>query len=130
MQNVTEGLVVYPKVIEGRIGKELPFMAIEKFLVAMIKAGADRFECHEKLRVHSMAAAGVVKNEGGNNDLLDRLRADDYFRPIHGILDSLLDPASFIGRAPEQVNEFLENEVGPALARFKDVLGGTAELSV
>ncbi|MBI4090857.1 MAG: adenylosuccinate lyase [Candidatus Komeilibacteria bacterium] len=130
VQNVTEGLVVYPKVIEGRIGKELPFMAIEKFLVAMIKAGADRFECHEKLRVHSMAAAGVVKNEGGNNDLLDRLRADDYFRPIHGILDSLLDPASFIGRAPEQVNEFLENEVGPALARFKDVLGGTAELSV
>lgn len=130
MQNVAEGLVVHPKVMERRIKEELPFMAIEKFLVAMIKAGANRFECHERLRVHSMAAAGVVKNEGGNNDLLDRLRKDEYFGPIHGILDSLVDPASFLNRAPEQVDAFLEKEVGPALARFKDVLGGTAELSV
>lgn len=130
MQNVAEGLVVYPKVIERRIQEELPFMAVEEFVVAMVKAGADRFDCHERIRVHSMAAAGMVKNEGRPNDLLKRLREDDWFAPIHNSLESILDPKNFIGRAPQQVDEFLSQEVRPVLECYQDVLGGKSELSV
>jgi len=130
VQNVSEGLVVYPAVIRRRIDEELPFMAIETILVEMVKVGADRQECHEQLREHSQAAAAVVKNEGGSNDLLERIRADERFAPVHDRLDDLLDPSQFIGRAPQQVEAFLENEVKPALKPYRDVLGGTAELSV
>lgn len=130
IQNVAEGMVVYPKVIARHINEELPFMAIEKIVIEMVKVGADRFECHENLRVHSRAAAAVVKQEGGQNDLIDRLRADGYFSPIHHQFDALLEPASFIGRAVEQVEEFLEQEIRPVRARYKAALTGTAELTV
>lgn len=130
VQNVSEGLVVYPAVIARRIQEKLPFMAIEKFMVAMVKAGANRQECHERLRVLSHQASAAVRAEGGTNDLLDRIRADQYFTPIHDKLDQLLDPSTFIGRAPEQVIEFLKQEVEPVLAFYRTALDGSVELSV
>ncbi|KAG7239394.1 hypothetical protein INR49_029160 [Caranx melampygus] len=113
LQNVTEGLVVYPKVIERHIRHELPFMATENIIMAMVKAGGNRQDCHEKIRVLSQEAAAVVKQEGGDNDLLARVQRDPYFAPILGQLDALLDPKTFIGRAPQQVARFLSEEVRP-----------------
>ena len=128
-QNVFAGLVVYPAVIARRVASELPFMATENLIMAMVRRGADRQDVHEAIRVHSMEAARVVKLEGGDNDLLDRVRADPFFAPIHGDLDELLDPSTFVGRAPEQVAAFLDGEVTPALEAFGE-LGETTELSV
>ncbi|MFW5828861.1 MAG: adenylosuccinate lyase [Planctomycetota bacterium] len=130
LQNVAEGLVVYPKVIERRIREELPFMATENIIMAMVAAGGDRQECHEQIRVLSHQAAAVVKQEGGDNDLIERVRATAYFAPIHDRLDELLDPASFIGRAPQQVDRFLAEELRPALAPWQSSLDGSSELNV
>ena len=130
LQNVAEGLVVYPQVIARRIAEELPFMATENVIMAMVKAGAARQECHEQIRVLSQEAAAVVKQQGGSNDLIDRIRASAYFAPVLGELDSILDPASFIGRAPEQVDRFLDDEVTPALESYQNQLGGSSELNV
>ncbi|KAL5525112.1 ADE13 [Sanghuangporus sanghuang] len=116
LQNVSEGLVVYPKVIARRIGQELPFMATENIIMAVVKNGGDRQEAHEKIRVLSHQAAKVVKEEGGENDLIERVKRDPYFGGIKGQLDGLLDPRSFVGRAPEQVDKFLKEWVEPALA--------------
>ena len=129
LQNVFGGLVVYPAVIRRRVDSELPFMATENLIMAMVKRGADRQEVHEAIRVHSMDAVRVVKVEGGDNDLLERVRNDDYFAPIHGDLEALLDPSTFVGRAPQQVEAFLEHELRPALAGFAQ-LGGSSELRV
>ncbi|MFT7519867.1 MAG: adenylosuccinate lyase [Kiritimatiellia bacterium] len=113
--NVSGGLVVYPRVIARRVSSELPFMATENLIMAMVRRGADRQEVHEVIRVHSMKAAHVVKAEGGDNDLVERIRSDAYFTPIHEIIDDLLDPSTFIGRAPQQVRSFLVHEVESAL---------------
>ncbi|KAG6830142.1 adenylosuccinase ade13 [Tricholoma furcatifolium] len=117
LQNVSEGLVIYPKVIARRIAQELPFMATENVIMAMVKAGGDRQEAHEQIRVLSHEAAHQVKQLGQENDLIDRIRAQPYFDPIKSQLESLLDPASFIGRAPEQVDAFVQEWVVPALAQ-------------
>ncbi len=130
LNNVASGLVVYPAVIARRIAGELPFMATENLIMAMVRRGADRQEVHEAIRVHAMAAARVVKVEGGENDLLDRVRADPFFAPIREDLPALLDPATFVGRAPQQVADFLEHEVEPALAPWRDRRPATGELSV
>uniref|UniRef100_A0A8C6Z8Y5 Adenylosuccinate lyase n=1 Tax=Nothoprocta perdicaria TaxID=30464 RepID=A0A8C6Z8Y5_NOTPE len=130
LQNISEGLVVYPKVIARRIRQELPFMATENIIMAMVKAGGNRQDCHEKIRVLSQQAAAVVKQEGGDNDLIDRVRADPYFSPIHGHLESLLDPSSFTGRAPQQVAKFLKEEVRPALVPYQGKMGGKIELAL
>ena len=130
LQNVTRGLVVYPAVIGRRVASELPFMATENLIMAMVRRGADRQEVHEAIRVHSLAAARQVKIEGRDNDLLDRVREDAYFAPIHDDLDALLDPSTFVGRAPEQVASFLAAEVRPALAPWREHMGGEVELSV
>ena len=129
-QNVFAGLVPYPAVIARRVASELPFMATENLIMAMVRRGADRQEVHEAIRVHSMEAARVVKLEGGDNDLLDRVRDDAFFAPIHGDLEALLDPSTFVGRAPEQVRAFIEAEVEPALQPYQAVLGATTELHV
>ncbi|KAF9528791.1 L-Aspartase-like protein [Crepidotus variabilis] len=115
LQNISEGLVVYPKVIARRISQELPFMATENVIMAIVKKSGDRQEAHEKIRVLSHEAAHQVKHLGLENDLIDRIRGDAYFDPIKEDLDSLLNPASFIGRAPEQVDNFLQKWVKPAL---------------
>ncbi|KAF9458714.1 adenylosuccinate lyase [Collybia nuda] len=134
LQNVSEGLVVYPKVIARRISQELPFMATENIIMAIVKKGGDRQEAHEKIRVLSHEAAHQVKNLGLENDLIDRVRADAYFDPIKGQLDELLEPASFVGRAPEQVDAFLKDWVEPALAgkELQEAINGSkkVELSV
>ncbi|GIY22847.1 adenylosuccinate lyase [Caerostris darwini] len=130
LQNVTDGLVVYPKVIERHLKMELPFMATENILMAMVKLGGDRQVCHEEIRVLSHQAAEVVKMQGGDNDLVERIRDSPYFAPIYDQLDSLLNPSTFIGRAPEQVTEFLEEEVYPLLEPYKDQLEVKAVLKV
>ena len=132
LQNVTEGLVVYPAIIRRRIAQELPFMATENLIMAIVKKGGDRQEAHEKIRVLSHQAGRVVKEEGGENDLIERVRKDPYFEPIVADLDKLLDPSTFVGRAPEQVDRFLKDYVQPALAPYKDQLAKVqaAELSV
>lgn len=128
LQNVSEGLVVYPEVIGAHIRQELPFMATENVIMEMVKAGGNRQDCHEKIRVLSHEAAAQVKEKGMPNDLVQRIRADSYFAPIHARLDSLLEPSSFIGRAPEQVQEFVENEVTPALEPYKASLAGESKI--
>lgn len=127
--NVTEGLVVYPKVIERRVMEKLPFMATENIMMAAVKQGGNRQELHEALRVHSHAAAAKVKLEGGQCDLLDRIAKDQSFGMTKEELEALLCPALYIGRCPSQVDEFLEKHIAPILARFE---GETvkAEISV
>lgn len=120
--NITQGLVVYPKVIEKRISQELPFMSAENIIAAMVKKGGDRQICHEKIRILSHEAGAQVKQFGKDNDFLDRVRADPYFEPIKKQLNDLLKPATYIGRATEQVIEFLEEEVEPVLQLYKGKL--------
>lgn len=120
LQNVFEGMVVYPKVIESRVRQELPFMATENILMEMVKyGGANRQECHEKIRVYSQQAGNRVKLEGLSNNLIDLLKQDAYFTPVHGKLDALLEPAQFIGRCESQVSEYLENVVKPIVEKYK-----------
>uniref|UniRef100_A0AAX7UW52 Adenylosuccinate lyase n=1 Tax=Astatotilapia calliptera TaxID=8154 RepID=A0AAX7UW52_ASTCA len=130
LQNITEGLVVYPKVIERDIHHELPFMATENIIMAIVKAGGNRQECHEKIRVLSQEAAAVVKQEGGDNDLLARIQRDPYSAPILGQLEALLDPKTFIGRAPQQVSKFLAEEVRPLLEPYKSNMNVKVDLVV
>lgn len=119
MQNITSGLVVYPKVIERRINSELPFMATENIIMAMVEKGGSRQDCHEEIRVLSHEASAVVKQEGGDNDLIQRVKNTKYFEPIWADLDKLLDPSTFVGRAPQQTEKFINNDVKKALEPFK-----------
>lgn len=117
--NISQGLVVYPKVIERHIRDELPFMSTENIIMAMVKKGSDRQECHEKIRVLSHEAGAQVKLYGMDNDLIQRVKADLYFAPIANELHELLNPNSFTGRAAEQVDEFVEEEVNPVLEKYE-----------
>jgi adenylosuccinate lyase len=130
LHNIVSGLVVYEAVIARRIASELPFMATENIIMAMVRRGADRQDVHEAIRVHSQAAAAEVKEHGRANDLIDRIRADASFAPVHEDLDDLLDPATFTGRAEQQVHRFLAAEVGPALAPYRSEFGAFKELAV
>jgi len=126
--NVADGLVVYPKVIAAHVAAELPFMATENILMAAVKAGGNRQELHEKIRLHSHAAAAQVKNLGKPNDLVGRLRADIAFAKID--FDKILDPASYIGRAPQQVDEFIRGVLTPIRKRYRKELNKKVELNV
>lgn len=119
MLNITSGLVVYPKVIERRINSELPFMATENIIMAMVEKGGSRQDCHEEIRVLSHQASAVVKQEGGDNDLIERIKSTEYFKPIWNDLDTLLDPKTFVGRAPQQTEKFVKNDVANALKPFE-----------
>jgi len=130
VQDVASGLVPYPKVIEANLAKELPFMATETILMAAVQAGGDRQDLHERLRVHSHEAASRMKTKDGVNDLLDRIRADEAFVAIKDSLDSLLDPTGFVGRAPQQVEEYLNEVIGPLLAERADVSAPEGEVRV
>ncbi|MBQ1367928.1 MAG: adenylosuccinate lyase [Firmicutes bacterium] len=130
MINVTSGMVVYPKVIRAHVMAELPFMATEMILMEEVKRGGDRQELHERVRVHSMAAAAKVKQEGKPNDLLERILEDDTFKMSREELMGAVKPENFVGRAPSQVEEFLESYIDPILAAHKDELGLNAELNV
>lgn len=128
--NVASGLVVYPKVIEARLMSELPFMATENILMDAVKAGGDRQELHEKIRTHSMAAGKRVKEEGLDNDLLDRIADDPAFNMTKEQLAGLMEPKNFVGCAPAQTEEFLQRVVAPVLESNQDILGITAEINV
>jgi adenylosuccinate lyase len=129
--NIADGLVVYPQVIDRHIRQELPFMATENIIMAAVKQGGDRQEIHERIRVHSMEAAKVVKMEGRDNDLLDRIAGDPVFRMRRGDIDKLLKVSEFVGRAPEQVAEFIEGTIDPILDKGKEYGSiGDVELKV
>ena len=130
MMNVTDGLVVYDKVIRQRVMNELPFMATENIMMDAVKKGGNRQELHEKLRVPSQAAARVVKEEGGKNDLVDRIAADPAFMVTREEIEAILQPEKFIGRSAEQVDEFLTDIIQPLLDEHADVLGEKEELTV
>ncbi len=126
--NVLDGLVVYPKVIAVHVEAELPFMATENILMAGVKAGGNRQELHEKIRLHSHAAAAQVKQFGRPNDLINRLKADIAFRRLD--FEKVLNPKNYIGRAPQQVDEFLRGIVGPICRKYRKHLGKKVDLSV
>lgn len=130
-ENVADGLVVYPKVIEQRLRKELPFMATENIMMdAVKKRGANRQELHERIRVHSMAASKVIKEEGGENDLLNRIANDDAFGVTLEELETILQPEKYTGRAKEQTEDFLAEYVQPILDKYKDIETDKPEISV
>ena len=129
--NVADGLVVYPKVIEQRLRKELPFMATENIMMdAVKKRGADRQQLHEKIREHSMAASRVVKVEGGENDLLERIAADEAFGVTLEELEHILKPENYTGRAKEQTEDFLNECIKPVLEKYADVESDKPEINV
>ena len=128
--NITDGLVVYPKVIQSHLMKELPFMATETILMDAVKAGGDRQELHERIRVHSMAAGKVVKEEGKENDLLERIANDEMFGMNMEQLEAIMDPNKFVGRAPQQTEEYFHDFISPILEKEKDALGMHAEINV
>ncbi|MEQ8153816.1 MAG: adenylosuccinate lyase [Clostridiaceae bacterium] len=128
--NVSEGLVVYDKVIAAHVNNELPFMATENIMMESVKRGGDRQELHEKIRTHSMAAAQRVKGEGLSNDLIERIIADPEFNLSKEEILAIIDPNKFVGRAPGQTVEFIEEYVNPILNNNSDMLGATAEINV
>ncbi|MCI9640729.1 adenylosuccinate lyase [Anaerotruncus sp. 80] len=128
--NVSNGLVVYPKVIEAHLMAELPFMATENIMMDAVKAGGDRQELHERIRVHSMEAGKVVKEQGKPNDLLDRIAADPAFHITKEALQKALKPENYVGRAPQQTTEFLSGVIKPILSANEALLGLTAEINV
>ena len=128
--NVVDGLVVYPKVIEKRLMAELPFMATENIMMDAVKAGGDRQELHERIRTLSMEAGRHVKVEGRENDLLERIAADPSFNLSLEDLQKAMEPSRYVGRAPKQVEEFLEETIRPVLRENQELLGVKAEIHV
>ena len=128
--NVSENLVVYDKVIAKHIAAELPFMATENIMMECVKAGGNRQDLHERIRVLSMEAGRNVKERGGDNNLIELIKADEMFAPVKDKLDEILDAKKFIGRAPSQVTEFVQNEIDPILAENKAVLGAKGDVRV
>jgi adenylosuccinate lyase len=125
---VAQGLVVYPNVIAARVRAELPFMASENIMQAGVAAGGDRQELHERIRRHAHAAGRAVKMEGAENDLLDRLAADPAFAKVK--LARVIDPRLYVGRAPQQVDEFVKAYVAPIRRRYRAALNRPSELTV
>jgi adenylosuccinate lyase len=128
--NITKGLVVYDKVIASHVNSELPFMATETILMEAVKRGGDRQELHERIRIHSMEAAKNVKEFGRENDLLTRIAEDELFNISTDEIMSILDPINFIGRAPGQVIDFVENYINPIIEENKPNLGIEYNLTV
>jgi adenylosuccinate lyase len=129
-RNISTGLVVHEKVITQHIMSEIPFMATENILMEAVKKGGDRQELHEKIREHSMEAGSRVKDEGLNNDLLERIAADSTFGLTLDDIKDLLKPEDYIGRAPEQTQEFIEEYIMPVFKRYRDDIVGEVELRV
>ena len=128
--NVVDGLVVYDKVIYQRFMKEIPFMATENIMMDAVKRGGNRQELHELIREYSMQAGATVKKEGKDNTLVDLIAADPAFGMTKEEIEAILEPKNFVGRAPEQTEEFITEVVKPVLDANKDILGMTAEINV
>ena len=120
--NVVDGLVVYPKVIEKHVLEELPFMASENIMMDAVKRGGDRQELHERIRVLSQEAGRNVKDLGLSNNLIDLIAADPAFGMTKEELSAHMEPSAYIGRCPQQVEEFLKECVAPVLERYQDAL--------
>jgi len=123
LYNITDGLVVYERMINKRVMEELPFMATENIIMESVKRGADRQEMHESVRIASMEAGKRVKMEGESNDLLERLANDESVPLDTEEITKLLDPIKFVGRSPEQVEQFLSEEVDTVIEKYKNLLG-------
>ena len=130
VSDIANGMVVWPKVIEANLRRELPFLATESVLMAAVGAGGDRQDLHERIRVHSHESAARLKQGAADNDLLERIAGDPAFAAVAGELPSLLEPARFVGRAPEQVDEFLAEVVDPLLAARAHVAVPAGEIKV
>ena len=128
--NVVDGLVVYDKVIYQQFMREIPFMATENIMMDAVKRGGDRQDLHEKIRVYSMEAGKRVKAEGLDNNLVDLIANDKAFGMTKAEIESLLKPENFVGRAPGQVNDFLNEYVEPVIEKNKDLLGVEVEINV
>lgn len=128
--NVAENLVVYEKVIARHIRAELPFMATENIMMECVKAGGDRQELHERIRILSMQAGKNVKEEGGENNLIELILRDEMFRPVWNRMDEILDANRFIGRAPSQTTEFIREEIDPILSANRDCLGEKGDVRI
>ena len=128
--NVTDGLKVYPKVIEKRLRSELPFMATENIMMDAVKAGGDRQELHERIRTLSMQAGRRVKEEGLDNNLLELIAADPAFGMTLEDLEKTMEPSRYIGCAPHQVERYLNEVIRPVLDANKDILGVEAQINV
>ncbi len=128
--NVTSSLVVYPKMIERHLLAELPFMATETILMEGVKRGKDRQVLHERIRIHSMEASRIVKEEGGENDLLQRIADDSAFGFSMKDLTELCKPEAFVGMAPEQTQDYIDNYITPILKSKKNVLGLRGKIQV
>ena len=128
--NVADGIKVYPKVIEKHVMEELPFMATENIMMRAVKNGGNRQELHERIRIHSIAAGAVIKEEGKPNDLISRIAADPLFGMTEEEIRAELSPVEYTGRAADQVVELIENFVKPVLKKYPEAVGKTAELKV
>ncbi|ERI91813.1 adenylosuccinate lyase [Clostridiales bacterium oral taxon 876 str. F0540] len=128
--NVASNLVVYEKVIAAHVNNELPFMATENILMEAVKQGGDRQDLHERIRVHSMEAAKMVKEQGLSNDLLDRIIADDAFSMSREEILSIMEAENFIGRAPGQVEDFINDIIKPVLEKNRDLLNVSVSINV
>ena len=128
--NVARGLVVHPRVIEARLAQEAPFLATERVMMAAVKAGGDRQELHERLRQHAIEARRRMTDEGLDNDLVARLKADEAFAAVRDGIDDLVRADRLAGRAPQQVDEFLRSIVRPILKREAALLGIDSRLAV
>ncbi|HCQ90928.1 MAG TPA: adenylosuccinate lyase, partial [Clostridium sp.] len=128
--NITENMVVYPKVIASHVNNELPFMATENILMEAVKRGGDRQELHERIRIHSMDAARKVKEEGESNDLIQRIIEDDSFNLTKDEILSIIDPSKFTGRASGQVDDFIQEVFNPILKSNRELLGESIEINV
>lgn len=121
LDNVVSGLVIYPNAIHSHLMEELPFMVTENIIMKLVALGVSRQDAHEEIRVLSHQASDVVKKDGGKNDLIMRIKNTEFFKPVWGEIDNLLDPINFIGRCPEQVVKFCGegSEVQKALEPYK-----------
>lgn len=134
LDNVTDGLVVYPAVVTAHVMAELPFMATENIIMKMVSKGVSRQDAHEHIRILSQEAASVVKKEGKPNDMIERIKKSEFFAPVHGDIDSMLDPKLFIGRSATIVERYCGagGPVEKALAKYMDYINSseTSQLSV
>ncbi len=128
--NVVDGMVVYPKVIEKHFMSEIPFMATENIMMDAVKKGGDRQELHEKIRRYSMEAGKNVKVEGKENNLIDLIAADSEFGLTKEEIEAVLKPKNFVGRSPEQVDDFMNDVIKPCLEANKELLGLSVEINV
>ena len=128
--NIAENMVVYDKVIASHVMNELPFMATENIMMASVKKGGDRQELHERVRVHSMAAAQRVKGEGLENDLIERIVNDSTFNLSREEIEVIINPTDFVGRASSQVVEFINEYINPYLEKYKEYIDIKSDINV